>query len=76
MLDDAVIRTDFEAIPDGVEVFLHPREANLTHRDPVRAHHTIGFFYCDGNAPGRSPDYWSGDVRTFFDGWTPVDTPA
>ena len=72
MLDQTNIRTDFDAIPDGATIILHPREANPLHRAPVEATHSIGFFYCKGSDPTDGPDYWVGDVRMFCDGWSLV----
>ena len=58
MLDQTNIRTDFDAIPDGATIILHPREANPLHRAPVEATHSIGFFYCNGSEdlPGDVSD--------------------
>lgn len=60
-------RADFENIPEGARIRLHPADANLIHREPVLATRIGNYFYCDDSDPERQgPDYHLGDVAAFF----------
>lgn len=64
------MRTDFDKIPDGARVTLHPNEGNPLHKQPVKAIYQSGYFYCDGSPAIEGPDYYLGDVLLFNDGYT------
>ena len=71
------LRTDFEAIPDGARIRLHPADANLIHRAPVLATRLGDYFYCEGSDPMRmGADYHLGDVAAFCRGYELVEVTA
>ncbi len=70
------LRHDFQNIPEDVDVILHPADANLIHREPVKAMRIADYFYCEGSDPERGPNYHLGDVAAFCEGWTPVEVAA
>lgn len=71
------LRTDFDAIPDGARIRLHPADANFIHLEPVVAERIGDGFYCDGSdALRRGPDYRLGDVAAFCRGYELVEVTA
>lgn len=67
---DQHLHNDFRGIPEGIVVVLHPREANLIHRTPIRAvRRGQKFFIVDDPEWGGSALYDTGDVSTFCEGW-------
>ena len=63
------MRTDFENLPEGRAVILHPSEANFLHREPVRAERQGFLIFCTGSNPADGPDYTMRDVSAFCRGW-------
>ena len=63
------MRTDFENLPDGRAVILHPSEANFLHRDPVRAERQGFYLFCEGSDDTEVADYSMRDVSAFCRGW-------
>ncbi|MGP9804068.1 hypothetical protein [Paracoccus sp. NSM] len=59
----ASLRTDFDAVPDGARIRLHPADANFIHLAPVDAQR-IG------------PDYRISDVAAFFRGYELIEVTA
>lgn len=70
------MRHDFDAIPDGAAIILHPADANMLHRKPVRATRQGFYFYCEGTDPVDGPDYSMRDVSAFCEGWEAVEVAA
>lgn len=67
------MRHDFEGIPDGSTITLHPADANMLHRAPVKATRSGFYFFCEGSDPTDGPDYSMRDVSAFCEGWQPVE---
>ncbi|QBX34619.1 hypothetical protein E4191_07755 [Paracoccus liaowanqingii] len=64
------MRHDFENIPEDVVVILHPADANLIHREPVKATRLGDYFYCAGTDPMRmGADYGLGEIAAFMRGY-------
>jgi hypothetical protein len=64
------MRTDFENLPDGSVITLHPNDANPLHKEPVKATYSQGYFYCEGTNPMDGPDYYFRDVLQYNSGFT------
>ena len=63
------MRHDFENIPEDADVILHPADANLIHREPVKATRQGAYFFCESTDSECGPDYCLGDVAAFCEGW-------
>lgn len=63
------MRTDFENLPEGQVVILHPGEANFMHREPVRAERQGHYLFCDGSDHPDDADYTMADVSAYCRGW-------
>lgn len=64
------MRTDFDQLPDGARITIHPLPDNPLHKKPVIATHQFGYFYCDGTDPMEGPDYYLGNVLRYCEGFT------
>ena len=56
---------NIEDLEDGEQVILYPNADNPLHKQPIRATHQGGYFYCDGSKPEDGPDYYFGDVLRY-----------
>lgn len=63
------MRTDFENLPEGRAVILHPSEANLLHRKPVRAERQGFYIFAENDPAEEGPSYSMRDVSAFCRGW-------
>ena len=71
------MRHDFQNIPEGADVILHPADANLIHREPVKATRLGDYFYCEGTDPLRmGADYGLGEIAAFMRGYEMVGVVA
>nr|WP_111299392.1 hypothetical protein [Paracoccus saliphilus] len=71
------MRHDFQNIPEDAEIILHPADANLIHREPVKAMRIADYFYCEGSDAERcGASYHLGDVAAFCRGWEMAEVAA
>ena len=64
------MKTDFENIRDGSEIYLFPKEDNPLTLKPHRCIYQSGYYYAVipfGNE--ASPDYYHGDVWMYNEGY-------